>query len=122
MNRRVKLKNRIRKDLLSWQWSSYFEKHRNRVNLLIHILVIPIFWVGIYQLTQSLIEKTDLWLGPTLIVLSFAAQGLGHKLEKENPEEFLGPVDFVSRFVAEQIITFPRFVLTGKWFKSFSDK
>ena len=50
----------IRPRLLAWQWSDYAPKHRDRGNLLTHIVV-------------------------------------------------------VSRFFAEQWITFPRFVLSGGW-------
>ena len=33
-------------ELLDWQWSHYPENHRNRTNLLIHIVAVPLFWVG----------------------------------------------------------------------------
>jgi uncharacterized membrane protein YGL010W len=50
----------IRPRLLEWQWSDYSAKHRDQINLLLHIVA-------------------------------------------------------VSRFVAEQWITFPRFVFSGGW-------
>ena len=54
----------IRPNLLAWQWSDYPAKHRDRVNLLLHVVAVPLFLVGKW-------------------------------------------------------ITFPRFVLTGAWSRSF---
>ena len=33
----------IRPSLLAWQWSDYVAKHRDRSNLLIHIVAVPLF-------------------------------------------------------------------------------
>ena len=33
----------IRPNLLAWQWSDYVAKHRDRENLLIHIVAVPLF-------------------------------------------------------------------------------
>jgi hypothetical protein len=59
------------------------------------------------------------WIGLTalgglvLLPLAMAAQGRGHRLEKVPPAPFAGPLDVVARIFAEQLITFPRFVLSG---------
>jgi hypothetical protein len=51
-------------------------------------------------------------------VAAFLLQGAGHKREIQKPEPFLGADDLVSRFVVEQLITFPRFVLSGNWLRN----
>ena len=49
------------------------------------------------------------------MTVALVLQGRGHRNEVEAPTPFGGPVDFVSRFMVEQWITFPRFVLSGAW-------
>ena len=107
----------IRKDLHQWQWSDYFSKHRNKVNLVIHIFAVPLFWAGTFKLA------TGMWsVGIGLIVIAIVLQGLGHKSEKEIPTPFDGPLDFVSRFLMEQFVTFPRFLFSGEWLRSLKDQ
>ena len=36
----------IRPGLLAWQWSDYAAKHRDRGNLLLHLVVVPMFQLG----------------------------------------------------------------------------
>jgi len=35
--------NLVRPRLLEWQWRDYALKHRNRTNLLLHIVAVPLF-------------------------------------------------------------------------------
>jgi hypothetical protein len=54
-------------------------------------------------------------LGGVLAMLgAMAAQGRGHRFEQSPPAPFRGPMDVVARILAEQWITFPRYVLTGE--------
>jgi len=46
-------------------------------------------------------------------------QGRGHRGESAAPVPFTGPGDFVSRFLVEQLVSFPRFVLTGGWLRAW---
>ena len=57
-------------------------------------------------------------LGVVCLAAALLAQDRGHKLERETPTPFDGAADFVSRFVAEQWVTFPRFVLSGGWLQN----
>jgi phage terminase small subunit len=107
----------IRRNLLAWQWSDYVAKHRDRGNLLIHIVAVPLF-----QLATLLLIGAALGRSLTVAIVAIAAmavalvlQGRGHRREAEAPTPFDGAADFVSRFVVEQWITFPRFVLSGAW-------
>ena len=60
--------------------------HQNKTNLLLHIVMVPLF-----------------------------VQGAGHKKEPNPPLPFDGPGDFVKRIFSEQFYKFPKFVLSGKW-------
>ena len=106
-----------RRSLLRWQWQGYPRFHRDRVNLLIHIVAVPAFSLGALALPLALAwGRPGLGVaGLTAMVLSLAAQGRGHAREENPPEPFSGPREFVARLFAEQFLTFPRFVLSGGW-------
>jgi len=107
----------MRSRLLAWQWSDYSEKHQDRGNLLLHIVVVPLFQLG----TLALIYAGAAGgsgvgvLGAAAMLGSLVAQGRGHRREREAPTPFSGAADVVTRLFAEQWVTFPRFVLSGQW-------
>src|SRR6266511_3830931 len=103
----------MRKRLLSWQWSLYPDGHRNRGNLIIHALTVPLFMAGTGVLALT-------WLRPWLVLAGFGAmatamalQGKGHQRESVRPVPFEGVGDMLSRIFVEQWVTFPRYVLSG---------
>jgi 2-hydroxy-palmitic acid dioxygenase Mpo1-like protein len=101
--------------LLAWQWSLYPDGHRDRRNLAIHVATQPLFVAGVAALLAAA-PVGVLWLlgaGPAAMVLAMALQGRGHKLEQAPPVPFRGPLDVLARIFAEQLITWPRFVLSG---------
>jgi len=110
--------------LLAWQWRSYSSRHHDRVNLLVHMVAVPAFIAG------TLATITQMWnarwpgalLAIIVAVVAFAVQGLGHRRERVPPEPFIDAGDFVARVFAEQFITFPRFVLAGRWARNFADQ
>jgi hypothetical protein len=109
--------------LLAWQWRNYSRNHRDRANLLIHMIAVPVFIAGVLAFfTQAARAQ---WFGAAVsavvAVAGFAVQGFGHKRERVAPEPFAGPGDFVARVFAEQFITFPRFVLMGQWARNLAD-
>ena len=110
----------VRAGLLRWQMDGYPTFHRSRSNLLIHIFAVPAFEVAAVALLWSLANAAWLQAGVALAVavVAFGVQGVGHKREAEPPIPFDGPGDAVSRILAEQFITFPRFVLSGGFFKA----
>jgi hypothetical protein len=57
--------------------------------------------------------------GATAMTGAMLAQGRGHAQEKEKPAIFRGPMDVLVRILAEQWITFPRFVLSGSFFAAW---
>ena len=111
----------IRPNLLAWQWNDYAAKHRDRANLLLPLVAVPLFQVGPLLLAVAALRRSGLGAALALgcLAVAVAVEGRGHARERETPTPFAGPLDFVSRFVAEQWITFPRFVLTGAWSRGF---
>ena len=104
----------MRKDLLRWQWSLYPAGHTTRFGLVVHLVTVPLFQAGTVSVLRSPLFGGWPALGGLLAMIgALVAQGRAHRAEPTAPEAFLGPVDAVSRLVAEQWVTFPRFVLSG---------
>jgi hypothetical protein len=110
----------VRPHLLAWQHSDYAAKHRERGNLLLHIVAVPVFQVGTLAVLYGGVAGGlgSAALGVTAMLASVAAQGRGHRREREAPTPFSGAADFVTRLLAEQWVTFPRFVLSGGWYRN----
>jgi len=56
------------------------------------------------------------WLAPAglaAMAVAVALQGRTHRLELTAPIPFRGPGDVVARFLAEEWVTFPRYVASG---------
>ena len=111
----------IRPNLLAWQWSDYAAKHKDRENLLIHLVAVPLFQAGtvILVVGVGILSALGISIAVACLAAALVIEGRGHAREAETPAPFDGPLDFASRFVAEQWITFPRFVLSGAWRRSF---
>lgn len=107
----------MRNDLLRWQLDGYPEFHRDRTNLLLHIVAVPAFVGSFFSLVAQL--ATMRWAGAAGsavgMIVAFGLQGIGHKREAAPPIPFAGPADAVTRIFAEQLVTFWRFVFSGGW-------
>ena len=103
--------------LLRWQWDGYPRNHAGRFNLLLHVLVVPVFLVGNVVLVVAILRGSWLAavLGGAAMAMSVALQGRGHARERVAPEPFTGAANALGRIFVEQWITFPRFVLSGGW-------
>jgi len=112
----------VRPNLLAWQWSDYVAKHRDRGNLLIHIVAVPLFQLATLVLLGAVLGRsvTAAVIAVAAMVVALVLQGRGHRREAEAPTPFDGGADFVSRFVVEQWVTFPRFVLSGAWYANLA--
>ena len=108
--------------LLQRQWVGYSITHQNRTNLSLHLIAVPLFMVGTLVALYGLVMLSPLsLLVATLgLMASLFMQGFGHKREPVQPEPFSSGWEFMSRIVAEQWITFPRFVVTGGWLNNMS--
>ena len=77
--------------LLAWQWQGYSRYHQSRVNLLMHIVLVPLFLAGNLALIVGVIRLA--WIeaatGALLMVLSIALQGRGHRGEAVPPVPFM---------------------------------
>ena len=108
--------------LLSWQFKNYPNAHQTRANLLAHVFTTPLFVAALVT------APVAAWLGQwvvfsasvAVVPLTLVLQGRGHAGEPIAPAPFLSPLDFVARFVAEQFVTFPRFVFSGGFTRAWS--
>lgn len=111
----------LRQMLLN-QWLSYSTVHQSPVNLWLHLFAVPVFWVGLSGLLfATLTFELWLWLsGVALLLFSLVVQSSGHKSEGQAPAPFTSVGNAVTRILLEQLITFPRFVLTGGWWQAMN--
>lgn len=108
--------------LLAWQWSNYPAGHRDRRNLLVHAVTVPVFQVGTVALLMS--PFLSVWLalfGLGAMAGTMMLQGRTHRLERKAPIPFRGPGDVVARILAEQWLTFPRYVASGGFGQAWHD-
>jgi phage terminase small subunit len=106
--------------LLRWQWQGYPRFHAHRGNLLLHIVAVPAFQLGAVALVAGAVGLSPLRaiLGAAAMGLSVVTQGRGHRLEQNPPEPFTSPFQAVGRILLEQFVNFPRFVLSGGWWRA----
>jgi len=108
--------------LLAWQWSNYPAGHRDRRNLLVHAFTVPVFQVGTVALVMSPFLGVGLALfGVGAMAGTMMLQGRTHRLERKAPIPFRGPGDVVARILAEQWLTFPRYVASGGFGQAWRD-
>jgi hypothetical protein len=107
--------------LLAWQWDGYQEYHQSKANLLIHIVAVPAFLLANLHFIFRLIDGSYLMASLSLIgmIASIAVQGIGHKKESTPSIPFSSAGNAISRLLLEQWINFPRFVLTGGWWRAW---
>jgi hypothetical protein len=108
--------------LVSWQWNLYPAGHRDRRNLLLHALTVPIFELGTLALLAAPLAGP--WLAPAGLAAMagvMAVQGRTHRLETTAPVPFRGPGDVLGRILAEQWLNFPRYVATGGFARAWRE-
>jgi len=108
-------------NLIQWQWDGYHEYHQSKTNLLIHIVAVPMLLGANVSLLWSLLHMAWLGAGASLaiMIISLVLQGRGHKMEVTPSIPFSSPINAISRLFVEQWINFPRFVLTGGWWRAY---
>ena len=119
--------------LMKWQWDGknvnglpsdppYRAAHRSRINLLLHIIAVPLFLLAnvflLHQLIHGAFGRAS--FAGIVMTLSLAMQGVGHQQEAVPPVPFKNPSEAAVRLLMEQWITFPRFVVTGGWVRAFN--
>jgi Protein of unknown function (DUF962) len=113
-------------EVVNEQWRGYDERHQNKVNLLIHIVTVPLVWIAGIQLIGALLLMltgvggfTVLVWAAILVAVALFAQSHGNSMEAVKPAPFRDWKTFAVNAAAEQFVTFPRFVLTGQWLRNF---
>ena len=83
-------------------------------------MLVPLFVLSNVSLVRALLFRSPLaaLLAIAGMLFSIGLQGRFHRSEPVPPEPFAGPTDALARIFAEQWITFPRFVLSGRWFRA----
>jgi hypothetical protein len=106
--------------LLAWQWQGYARYHQSRANLLMHIVLVPLFVAGNVALMVGAIrlDWIETLVGAACMGVSIVLQGMGHNGEPVPPVPFSGTGNAIARIFLEQWITFPRYVLTGAWWRA----
>jgi hypothetical protein len=95
-------------------------RRKLRANLLMHVILVPLFLAGNLTLIAGLVRWSwiELVTGAGLMFVSMALQARGHGAEAVPPEPFTGASNALARIFLEQWITFPRFVATGGWLRA----
>jgi uncharacterized membrane protein YGL010W len=106
--------------LLAWQFRDYAERHQDKLNLWLHLYSVPVFIAGLAAAFANLLELR--WFGVAVslgfVLVAVAMQALGHRRETRPAPPIDGPLDGLRQIVAEQFVTFPRFVLSGGWMRN----
>lgn len=102
-------------ELLRWQWSTYPATHSHRVNLLVHVVTWPFFVTGSLLIIAGigLLQPALTLLGLLGASGAAMAQLQSHRFEPQAPARFSSPWDLIRRFLAEQYVTLPYFLLSG---------
>ncbi|WMW79268.1 DUF962 domain-containing protein [Undibacterium cyanobacteriorum] len=107
--------------LIQWQWREYQDFHANKSNLLIHIFAVPANLAAQISAAWAALHANWLILALSLVMVaaSIAVQGIGHKKERNPSIPFSSPWNALSRLMVEQWINFPRYVLSGAWWRAW---
>ena len=82
---------------------------------------MPLFVASIVFLVASIVrvEYVSIVIAVILALVAMVLQGRGHALEQHAPAPFSGPGNFLKRWFTEQLVIFPLFVLSGRWWRQF---
>ncbi|HBX54653.1 Mpo1-like protein [Pseudomonas sp. UBA2684] len=105
-------------NLRARQRQQYRANHTHPTNLLLHLMAVPLFIVASLLLLSGLWQMSflPLVLGIIGLVAALALQAYGHRLEAHDKRETW------QRLLLEQFVTFPRFVLSGAWWRAWRER
>ncbi|MBA1202013.1 DUF962 domain-containing protein [Pseudomonas capeferrum] len=111
-------------NLPAWQWRGYPDNHRHPANLVLHLIAVPLFILGSLLVLSGLfgLDLSQIAVGVIALIAGLGLQRHGHRLEAEQPEAFANRQDAIKRLLTEQFITFPRFVLSGAWWRAWRQR
>ncbi|MGE8361504.1 terminase [Pseudomonas sp.] len=98
---------------------TYRQRHQHPTNLLLHLLAVPLFILSCLVLLTGLVQWSFVALvtGVIGLVASVVLQRRGHAHEDDagNPPD-------LKTLLVEQFVTFPRFVLSGEWWRAWRNR
>ena len=102
-------------------WADYRRVHADRRNLVIHLFAVPLFAASFVMALVFVYDGNYLWAAFAVFtaLIAMAMQGSGHKFEYEAPLPFTGPGNFLKRWFTEQFLTFPLFLVSGRWWQQY---
>ncbi len=108
----------------AWQWRNYPQNHQHPTNLALHMIAVPLFIIGFLLIVSGVfsLSLASFAVGIVGLLAGLALQRHGHSLEAEASEPFSDRKDAVQRLVVEQFVTFPRFVLSGGWWRAWRQR
>ncbi|WP_122544097.1 Mpo1-like protein [Pseudomonas viridiflava] len=111
-------------NLHTWQWRGYADNHRHPANLVLHLIAVPLFILAALLIVDGLfsLSVSSIAIGVIGLIAALAFQRHGHTLEQQSPEPFSDRSDAVKRLLVEQFVTFPRFVLSGAWWRAWKKR
>ena len=68
------------------------------------------------------LDLAQIAVGIIALIAGLGLQRQGHRLEAEQPEPVSDRQDAMKRLLTEQFITFPRFVLSGAWWRAWRER
>lgn len=111
-------------NLPAWQWRAYPDNHRHPTNLVLHLIAVPLFIVAFLLIVSGVFSLSlgDVAIGVIGVIAALGLQRHGHGLEAQASEPFSDRKDAMSRLLVEQFLTFPRFFLSGGWWRAWRDR
>lgn len=102
---------------------AYRQQHQHPTNLLLHLLAVPLFILSSLVLLTGVFQLSfvALVIGVLGLIASIALQRRGHRHEDAGTDETSDPPDLKTLLV-EQFVTFPRFVLSGEWWRAWRNR
>ncbi|RRV05164.1 DUF962 domain-containing protein [Pseudomonas sp. v388] len=111
-------------NLHTWQWRHYADDHRHPANLVLHLIAVPMFILAVLLILDGLfsLSFTSIAIGVIGLIAALGFQRQGHRLEKQSAEPSSDRGDAIKRLLVEQFVTFPRFVLSGAWWRAWKQR
>ena len=102
-------------------WAGYRRVHADRRNLIVHLIAVPLFAASFLALLVFSMRADYMSAAIALLgaLVGMVLQGRSHRLEPEAPLPFSGPRNFLRRWFTEQFVTFPLFLLSGRWWQQY---
>lgn len=91
---------------------------------MLHLLAVPLFILAFLLIVTGVfgLSFVNFAIGIVGLLAALGLQRHGHTLEKQASEPFSGRKDAVSRLLVEQFVTFPRFLLSGGWWRAWRER